>query len=100
MNKKRRDELGRIAEAIEAAMKDLAASMSFMAASIAIDAANKRVTEALGAFAQVMADERKARGVASTKECKQCGALNMPYKKLCSKCFCPSFHEPTEKEDA
>ncbi len=32
-----------------------------------------------------------------TKQCKQCGARNMLYKKLCFKCFCPSFHEPTEK---
>ncbi len=35
-----------------------------------------------------------------TKECKSCSARNMPYKRLCFKCFCPSFHEPTEKKDA
>ncbi len=36
---------------------------------------------------------------AMIKVCKQCGARNMLYKRLCFKCFWPSFHEPTEKED-
>ncbi len=75
MNKQRRDELGKIQEARRASD----------AMETAIDTIE---TPAVKVAREVL-----------TKECKQCGARNMTYKRLCFKCFCPSFHELTEKED-
>ncbi len=115
MNKQRRKEIKNIIESIEQAKIDLDMVMveeqdvfdnipwsleegergeQCQDAIEAMETAIGQLEEAIDTIGEFDV-AREAR----TKECKQCGARNMLYKKLCFKCFSPSFHKPTEKKD-